>query len=793
MLIEQICHPDDRKVFADVVNGRDHLGEVITVRWVRRQGSMMPNNGQPDGDAGDGDIIWSEQINVPVYDEGGTLVAIEGIARDVTARKQMENDLQATQAWLNRGIKAANVGLWEWDVVTDEFTWSVHLPALLGLDAARYEDNVPRISRFTEYLRLVHPDDIAELQSAINAGLESGDFVVEHRIIHPDDSERWMECRGEVEYGAAGQPRRIQGSLLDITGRKQAEIALRQRRRELETLLAVAQQVSGQLDLDILLEQIVQAVVSALPAAEAASLWLYDSKNDDLVPRTWVAHDPKVMTELRLPVRGSLVGQVFLSGQPVLVDEVSEVQAFTKLPVSALPNIRSVLGVPLQVAGASIGALFADGCRPAAFTESDMKLLVSLAAPAAIGIENARLFNQVSRYAINLEQQVAERTARLEHLAQELSAESEERQAILDALGEAVTVVDEHFRVKYVNPAYEQLTGESPAQSVGRQWLHRLTNYLSRDQMDDLLASIGRGQVWRGEYTMTRSNHETYDAALTVAPIFRSRQPSESAGYVAVKRDITPMKDTERIKDQIVSNVSHELRNPLAVITLVSGNLVRYYDRLSDSERRGMLQDLRQQTLGLNEIVNDILELSRLNGGRRNGHRAPLDLVALYHEAIEEQRVLAEERQQSLRASARGPLWVFGDSGQLRQIVRNLLNNAIKYSPVGSSIGFEVRNIDQDGKPIDDWPESEGLPTAHCVAFRVIDNGIGIEQEDLSHIFDPFFRGRNVGTTGGTGLGLAITKALVESHLGKIAVASQPGNRTIFAVYLPRWEGEKQS
>jgi len=302
------------------------------------------------------------------------------------------------------------------------------------------------------------------------------------------------------------------------------------------------------------------------------------------------------------------------------------------------------------------------------------------------------------------------------------------------------------------------------------------------------LAAISAGQTWRGEVINKRKDGTLYDAALTVAPLFAPDNPDQPLGFVSVQRDITPLKKAERIKDEFVSNVSHELRTPLSVLTLVSDNLDTYYERLSDDQRRKMFRDIQKHTQVLNDLINDILEISRLDSGRVSMEREVVNLVQLAQVEIEEILPLARQKSQTLQLDDFEQLEVMGNPAQLRQVMRNLLSNAIKYTPEKGQIRCECAIIPASTSANSQettWPGSANLPGGPWAAWRIVDTGIGISAEHLPYLFNRFYRVKAQQTIRGTGLGLAIARKLVELHSGHIAVTSVPNQGSTFAIYLP--------
>ena len=371
----------------------------------------------------------------------------------------------------------------------------------------------------------------------------------------------------------------------------------------------------------------------------------------------------------------------------------------------------------------------------------------------------------------------------------ELQAERDRTHAILEALGESVVVTDVEGSIQYLNPATVALTGYRDEEALGQSW-YRWQSQEGQEQLsDDILEVVRSGQTWRGEVVNRRKDGSRYDAALTVAPLFSSDDRSNLIGYVSVQRDITPLKEAERSKTKFVSNVSHELRTPLSVITLLGDNLDTLYDRLNDEKRRQMVRDIQKHTEVLNSLIGDILEISRIDSGRASMEREWVDLAELTREEANKLLPMADQKYQTLVVPDAEQLPVWGNNDQLRQVIRNLVNNAIKYTPEEGIIICECRT--QAARPANDktlddcWPIEIDLSTGSWAVLRVIDNGIGISKEHLPNLFGRFYRVNTQGNIRGTGLGLSIARELTELHSGYLTVTSTPGEGSVFTVYLP--------
>lgn len=373
--------------------------------------------------------------------------------------------------------------------------------------------------------------------------------------------------------------------------------------------------------------------------------------------------------------------------------------------------------------------------------------------------------------------------------AKDLQRERDHTQAILAAVGEAVIVTNMAGVIQDLNPAAVAATGYQPDEARGRPW--RLL-YATEDtgKLDEILAGVQAGKTWRGEVVSRRKDDTVYQVALTVAPLFEPEDVCQPVGFVTVQRDITRLKETEQAHDEFISNVSHELRTPLSVITLIGDNLDALYDRLDDAKRRAMIRDIQNHSQILKELIGGILELSQIDSKHISSARGPLNLTQMVREEADKLRPLLQEKSQTLQLEVADEVPVYGNGGQLQQVIRNLVNNAIKYTDEGGLIYCQCMTLTKNTpETMTPWPGYSDLPPGRWAAFQVRDNGIGISAEHLPRLFERFYRVKAQQKIRGTGLGLAITRELVKLHNGHIAVASTPGEGSIFALYLPPQEG----
>jgi signal transduction histidine kinase len=282
------------------------------------------------------------------------------------------------------------------------------------------------------------------------------------------------------------------------------------------------------------------------------------------------------------------------------------------------------------------------------------------------------------------------------------------------------------------------------------------------------MEKIGKGErVSQLEACKLTKDGRIIDVSLTISPILD--RTGRMTGLSRIARDITDRKLLDRMKDEFVSMVSHELRTPL---TAIKGFIELVLDGdagpVAETQRE-FLEVAARNADKLAALINDILDVSRIESQRLELRPEPTDVAAVLEDVLSTFRVAAFEKGVTLRQAVAANLpKVLGDAPRLVQVFSNLISNAIKYTQKG-----EVAVT--------------ALATSQGVEVAVQDTGIGLSPEELERLFTKFFRGQNpvVSEAGGTGLGLVIAKAIVEKHQGTIGVESRLGEGTRFRVILP--------
>jgi len=351
---------------------------------------------------------------------------------------------------------------------------------------------------------------------------------------------------------------------------------------------------------------------------------------------------------------------------------------------------------------------------------------------------------------------------RLQRTIAEISEERTKIEAIITGMSDALLATDRHGRIVLLNRAAEEMLGIR-RDAVGGRPVHEVVGDSRLTAMFE--DATERGRVGVDELPPGSLGDRVVEAHC--API--QGEDGGIAGAVAVLRDVTELRQSERLRRELTANVSHELRTPLTSIkgfaeTLLGGAMA------DEETRRRFLTIIDNEADRLVKLVDDLMDLSRLESKRVALELTAVDVGALVSQTVDKLRPLAETARLDLRENSPRGIVVSADADRLEQVVTNLIDNALKYTPAGGRISVAVHA--RNGE----------------VELSVSDTGRGIPADDLPHVFERFYRSDRSRTrvSGGTGLGLAIAKHIVEAHGGHISVRSRLDEGTTFVVTLPK-------
>ena len=396
-------------------------------------------------------------------------------------------------------------------------------------------------------------------------------------------------------------------------------------------------------------------------------------------------------------------------------------------------GLRATLAVPLRRGPEVLGALLFAARPPLAYGDDDAHVATLLAAELSAALETSQAHQTLA----------------------------DERMTMLGVLGstaDAVITMNQSGLVLLANGAVRTMLGLATDAMEGRPLLEVVEYAPLRE-----LFVLGKPGI--SEPPLPDGRIAQASLAQVVTPF------GEPVGLAVVLRDITLLKDLEKMKNDFVNTVSHDLKSPITVIAGLA-DLVRMSGP-GDPSFESRCQDIRDTAQHMADLVTDLLDIGKIEAGL-DAAIEPMDLVPVTVEALRLVRPNAERKTIELTAELPETAFVLAAPIRVRQALVNLIDNGIKYTPTGGRVTVTAAS-------------SAGGDVAESVTLRVTDTGIGIPARDLPHVFDKFYRVKSKATSGiaGTGLGLAITRTIVESAGGRIRVESVEGAGTTFIVELP--------
>jgi PAS domain S-box-containing protein len=628
---------------------------------------------------------------------------------------------QESYAQLNTLLLSAPVGIGFWDRdlvfvrVNDALAQLNHRPA---------EEHIGRT--LAEMLPKLAPS----LEPLYRRVIETGEPVVheestDEAVEGPGDARHWLSSYYPV-LNESGETTGIGGMILEITGQKRADARLR--------LLAEAGELfSSSLDREEILTRISRVVVPRI--ADACNIYL--AEGDTLIRVAYSHADSqleRVMSEM--PDRYDLgpeappfLREVYGRAEPFLATTLTDeiVNELSQLGVDpeafARVGSRSMMFVPFVARGETLGLLTLGSQEPGRYGEPDLELALEIARRASAALDNARLVGELRRRAEAVE--------------------------ALEFVGDGVFLLDRDGVVRLWNPAAARITGLGESHVEGAAAEVVLAAW-PLDQAGERPLTFPiegpAGELW---------------LSLTAAAF--------PHGVVYAFRDLTEEHAVEQLRTDFVSTVSHELRTPLAAIYGAAMTLQREDVVLEPDQQQGMLGVIAGESERLARIVNDILLASRLDSGAATVKIGRADAVTLAQGVVAAASTHLPAEIELVLAVPEPAVHVAADPDGLRQVLVNLVENAVKYSPGGGRVVLELER--RDGR----------------VRFAVRDGGLGIPASEHERIFEKFFRldpnlSRGVG---GTGLGLYISREIVRRMGGRIRVESEIGRGSTFSFELP--------
>ena len=522
---------------------------------------------------------------------------------------------------------------------------------------------------------------------------------------------------------------------------------LARRQREAEELARVARTLTEDLDMHQVADRVVQPVLK-LFGVQSSVLWLREP-DGSLVA---VGISGRARESFRrgdvLPAGASIAGRAVAQGRPawtrdVLAEPGLVMPADQRIRLRAAGD-RAVLCVPMAVSGRTIGVLALGDGSARDFTPDEVVLLQAFGDQAAIALQNASLYAESQTQRIQLTQ-------------------------ILESTSDGVLFVGPDGRVQAANRHAGELLGRAAASIVGEDLGEILRRGCSAASTENLLLLCAGGL---GATPDVGVNGDLEMPSLNRVLHWEGRATRDAAGRTTgltiTVHDVTQDREIAQMKSDFVSFATHQLRTPLSGIKWML-ELAMQETAVPESATSYM-KDALGASQRLIQLVNDLLDVSRLESGRMKASPQLVDLLGLTRGVLDDLKLQLEEKDQRLTLeTCVDRLEVFADPQLLRQVVLNLASNAIKYSPSRASISVRLTG--------------EG----HAVRWQITDTGIGIPKESQRHLFEKFYRADNVAAleTDGTGLGLYLVRLIVEQSGGRVGCESEEGQGATFYFTVP--------
>lgn len=804
--------------------------EIESVKLVFNQlrAGQFPNKYENDWVTREGEqrrIAWS---NTAILHPDGSVKYVIGTGIDVTERRLAEASLQRLQQRQYQALVDSIGGiLWELDLQTLQFTIvSQKAEQLLGYPSEQWLNN----SDFWQ--NHVHPDDrewvIAQCQVDTQA---KRDHELEYRMVAADGRVVWVQDIVSVVV-ENDRPVKLRGVILDITQRKQTEEALLLQIERERVMVGIDQRIRQSLNLETILKTTVTEVRQLLQVDRV------------LVYRLWADGTGSAVTESVLPGQASIIGQTF--PEEVFPQEYQQlycqgrVRAIADLTVADTVScclvkflqqfeVRAKLVVPILQGTGLWGLLIAHQCNtPRQWQPQELELLQQLATQLAIAIQQSELYEQVKQFNANLECQVQERTAELQQaldfeallkrITDKVRDSLDEDQILQTAVKELAlglnleccdaalydidcglsTIRYEHI-CSLIPPAkgmttsidskpeiYNQLLKGEYLQFCitplkidwSRNHLKHSSAILSCPLMDNQRAL---GDLWL--FKQHSSSFDEQEIRLVQQVANQCAIALRQARlYKTSQVQVAELEKLNRLKDDFLSTVSHELRSPVSnmkmaiqmlELTLQRSNhpsISSIHPCTQTNPSARYLQILQHECNREIELINDLLDLQRLEAGGRALSLSEIPLQSWLLDIAKPFQERAQNRQQRFEVTISSELpAIVSEAASLERIVVELLTNACKYTPPGEAIVLTAHGASE------------------AIRIQVCSFGIEIPEEELPNIFDKFYRVPNADPwkQGGTGLGLALVKKLIEHLEGTIQVESTSGQTCFTIEILP--------
>ncbi|MFQ5660840.1 MAG: PAS domain S-box protein [Gammaproteobacteria bacterium] len=751
-------------IYAAFMDGKVH--HVSDEVFWRRDGSSFP----------------VDYVSTPIREQGKLEGAVV-VFRDISNRKISEQALKKSEELLRRYFDAGLLGM---AITSPDKGWlqiNDTLCEMLGYS---------RDELFTmTFQDVTHPDDAEhELKLFMQIlACEINSYSLEKRCIHKDGHILHVNVSIESVFNEEGGVDHVVAFVQDISERRLAEQALQARVRQQATVAKLGLRALEGGPIYGLLNEVVKGVAGTLTVDVCSVLELLPG-GDTLLLRAGIGWTDDQVGRATVPIsEASQAGHTLHSKEPVIVEEWQTETRFSEPRLLRDHNIISGLSVIIQGKEAPWGVLGAHSRHRRSFNQDDIHFLQSVANILAEAIEN--------------------------HLAEEQLVQSEEKfRGLLESSINGTVIVNARGDIELVNEQLERMTGYSREELIGRPVEVLVPERFSKEHESRRAGYVARPYTRQmgdgGELYVSRKDGSEFPAEISLNTLVAE----EGILITSIIQDISERKRTEQelrqhrehlqtlvdqqtadlvlakyeaeranqAKSEFLTNMSHELRTPMHAILHLTDTIMKRIDVNPREKTLKALGRIEQSGRRLLALINDLLDLSKLEANQVDYLFEENDLMDILKPVVAELAALIKQKQLALEIQPNGIATnVVCDRHAISQVLVNLLSNAIKFTRAGLPLSVEFSDAE-----LPSWNKRDNTGKVAAVTLSILDRGIGIPEDELGSVFDKFLQSSRTKTgAGGTGLGLAICKEVITRHHGEIWAENNPAGGAIFNFSLP--------
>lgn len=722
--IEEAVHPDDREL-------------VNKVSALARQGIPSPLEYRIVHQDGQQRTVWAE--GEIIRDALGNPLNMVGVVQDITERKHAE----ARQRNLAAIVESANEGIVAKNLDGTVTIWNQGAEKIYGYTPAEMIGNSIR--------RIIPPELYHEMDEAISR-VSQGEQIQELETVRvrKDGTRIDVSLTFSPTFDESGSISGVAAFARDITERKHAEV-IRQRQNEyLDALHQTTVRLMGHLDLYDLLQTITQRAANLIGTTHGY-IYVNEPGQDYMEMNVGIGLFSQLVGSVTKRGVGA-TGVVWETGRLLVIDDY---QLWgNRLNKQGTNEVRALISVPLMLQDQIIGVFGLAYTDPEQkLDETKSEILTRFGNLAAIAINNARLYDAAQK-------ELAERK------------QAEEKFRILFAASpDAIILIDPNqpeWPIVDCNQVTCDMNGYTREELIGHSIDLLNTSEGQPEERAEYLQRVREVGVMRVEADHRHKDGHIFPIETSTSLI----RLGDSDLVLGIDRDVTKRKEVDRMKTEFISTVSHELRTPLTSIRGSLGLIAGGVAGQIPERAKNMVDIAYKNSERLVRLINDILDVEKIESGKMVFQLKPLELVPLIEQTMEANRGYGEQYRVTFVLTEVVPgVMVNVDSDRMTQVLTNLLSNAAKFSPPQSRVEIGVHRV------------------GTRVRVSVRDHGSGIPEEFKGRIFQKFAQADSSDTRqkGGTGLGLSIVKAIVEKHGGTIGFDTVMGEGTTFYFDLPEY------